>query len=130
MTTESPTEAKGRELNERLAERLFPPKERPGWWWFRNTSDDLPDLPAPPGQEPLWAGPNLSGSWEGAGLVLEAMKERATPLNLQTTADLKEWWVGSCDHDYETGRGFAIIHDSAPMAVALAAEQALKSEDA
>lgn len=116
------------ELTAWLAERLFPPKERPGWWWFRNTSDELPDLPAPPGQEPLWAGPDLSGSWEGAGLVLEAMHERGYTVQVVIRGPDCEW-AATFSGGGSVTPIWAGLNTAAPMAVCLAAEAALKVAD-
>lgn len=108
-----------RELDARLAEQLFPPKERPEWWETPYTALSLPALdPA----RPVWAGPDLSGSWEGAGLLLEAMVAKGW-----------EPYVGYLDGKWYAGtqlphQGRDPVADTGPMAVALVAEAARKSE--
>ena len=76
---------------------------------------------------------DLSGSWEGAGLVLEALAERGYYPSLYRTnnpTDAK-WraWVTVATKEGGTRDIFA-HHASAPMAVALAARAALEAEGA
>lgn len=98
----------------------------------RRNCHAFPDSPMLGGEDPLY-----SSSWEGAGLVLEAMRERGYEYSIGTTAVdrlVHAWFMPARDVIYinatprvAEGQSWNV---SPVLAVALAARAALTSEPA
>jgi len=119
-----------RELDAWLAEHLFGLEVEWDYWFPGSDGGKRSAAPSNRDKIPFEVGefdclPSYSSTGDGMLLVLEAMRERRQTLLIDATYDEKQWWVKWGEDKWHQEN--AVIDDSLPRAVALAAKAAIEA---